>query len=64
MSSPFYNGIEDQSILRLIRCLSVCVCVCVCGIVKINVLTIVGLQMLSPNIDMKSEIRSAAYCLE
>ncbi len=46
-----YYGIEDQSILRLIRCL--CVCVCVCGIVKINLHTIVGVQILRPEIDMK-----------
>jgi hypothetical protein len=32
------------------------VCVCVCGIVKINLLTIVGVQILGPEIDMKSEM--------
>ncbi len=33
-------------------------CVCVCGIVKINLHTIVGVQILRPEIDMKSEMRS------
>jgi hypothetical protein len=33
-------------------------CLCVCGIVKINLLTIVGVQILGPEIDMKSELRS------
>jgi hypothetical protein len=40
--------------------MSVSVCLCVCGIVKINLLTIadVQFQILGPEIDMKSELRS------